>query len=74
MESSKQYTYNKLRGRIIEKFGNQENFAKTIGLSATSLSNKMQCKTGISQKDIEVWSKPELLDINPSDYGEYFFT
>lgn len=71
---TRQYTYNKLRGRIVEKFGTQEKFAKVIGLSNTSLSMKMQCKTGISQEDIEKWSKPELLDIEPADYGEYFFT
>lgn len=66
------YQYKKLRGRIIEKFGTQEKFAKEIGISETALSKKMQCKTGISQSDICLWSK--LLGISPNDYGEYFFT
>lgn len=66
------YKYKKLRGKIIEKFGTQEKFAKEIGISETALSKKMQCKTGISQSDICRWSK--LLEIEQKDYGEYFFT
>lgn len=66
------YQYKKLRGRIIERFGTQEKFAKEIGISETALSKKMQCKTGISQSDICLWSK--LLDIAPDEYGVYFFT
>ena len=63
------YKYKKLRGRIVERFGTQEKFAKEIGISETALSKKMQCKTGISQSDICLWSK--LLEIEPV---EYFFT
>ena len=66
------YQYKKLRGKIIEKFDTQEKFAKKIGISETSLSKKMQCKTGISQADMVLWAR--LLDINISEYGEYFFT
>lgn len=66
------YKYKKLRGRIIEKFGTQEKFAKEIGISETALSKKMQCKTGISQTDICLWSK--LLGITIDEYGMYFFT
>lgn len=66
------YKYKKLRGRIVERFGTQEKFAKEIGISETALSKKMQCKTGISQSDICLWSK--LLEIEPEEYGLYFFT
>lgn len=66
------YKYNKLRGKIIEKYGTQEKFAKAVGISENSLSKKMHCKTGISQSDICLWGK--LLDIPVSEYGEYFFT
>lgn len=66
------YHYKKLRGRIVEKFGTQEKFAKEIGISETALSKKMQGKTGISQSDICLWSK--LLEILPEEYGVYFFT
>lgn len=65
------YKYKKLRGRIVEKYGTQEKFARAIGISETALSKKMQCKTGISQSDICLWSK--LLNIRPEEYGEYFF-
>lgn len=67
-----EYSYNKLKGRIVEKYGNQDNFAEAIGISSNSLSKKLTCKTGISQKDITLWS--DLLDINKKEYGEYFFT
>lgn len=66
------YTYNKLRGRIVEKYGSQEMFAKEIGISQNSLSLKMTGKTGISQKDIALWA--DLLDIAKEDYVDYFFT
>ena len=71
-EVNELYKYQKLRGRIIEKFGTQEKFAREIGISETALSKKMQCKTGISQSDICLWSK--LLDIKLEEYGLYFFT
>lgn len=66
-----QYKYNKLRGRIIEKYGNYRNFANVLGLSENSTSKKLNCKSGFSQEDIEQWSK--LLDIAPSDYGVFYF-
>ena len=34
------YTYNKLRGRIIEKYGSQSAFADEIGRSQVSVSRK----------------------------------
>lgn len=66
-----QYSYDKLRGRIVEKYGSQEKFAEVIGISPNSLSKKMTGKTGFSQKDIIRWA--ELLDIDKADYSEYFF-
>ena len=65
------YTYNKLRGRIIEKYGSLGKFSKIIKLSMNSLSKKMNGKTGFSQDDIEKWAN--LLDIDCSEYGNYFF-
>lgn len=66
------YSYNKLRGRIIEKFGSQENFSKEINLSKTSLSMKMTGQTGFSQNDIQKWS--QVLEISTEEIGEYFFS
>lgn len=67
------YQYKKLKGRIIEKFGTRKAFAKAIGLSENSLSLKLNCKTGISQEDITLWSRPELLDISPAEYSVFYF-
>lgn len=65
------YSYNKLRGRIIEKYGSQQAFADKLGISSTSMSKKMKCKTAFSQEDIELWAK--LLDIERADFSKYFF-
>lgn len=65
------YSYDKLRGRIIERYGSQERFAEVLGISTNSLSKKMTGKTGFSQKDIVAWS--HLLEIDKSEYSEYFF-
>ncbi|MED9966494.1 MAG: DUF739 family protein [Blautia sp.] len=65
------YSYDKLRGRIIERYGSQDKYAEVLGISTNSLSKKMTGKTGFSQKDIVLWSK--LLEIDKSEYGEYFF-
>lgn len=66
------YTYNKLKGRIIELYGTQRNFAKKVGISKNSMSKKLTCKTEFSQKDIKQWSI--LLNVKKDEYGEYFFT
>lgn len=66
-----EYSYDKLRGRIVERYGSQEKYAEALGISTNSLSKKMTGKTGFSQKDIVLWS--ELLEISKSEYGEYFF-
>lgn len=66
------YKYDKLRGRIVEKYGTQGNFAEILGISKNSMSKKMNCETGFSQEDIIIWSN--LLDIKKEEYGTYFFT
>lgn len=66
------YSYNKLRGRIIELFGTQEEFARNLGISKNSLSLKMNGKTSFSQADVIKWS--ELLKIDTNEIGQYFFT
>ena len=64
-------TYNKLRGRIVEKYGTQDRFRKELGISSTAMSNKMRGKTGFSQSDIITWCS--LLDIELEDVGSYFY-
>ena len=66
------YKYNKLRGRIIEKYGSITAFCEHLDISMNSVSKKMTGKAGFSQGDITEWSK--LLEIDPQEYGAYFFT
>lgn len=66
------YTYSKLRGRIVERYGTIGNLGKALKLSKTSMSAKLNGKTGFDQKDIIEWSK--LLDISNDEIGTYFFT
>lgn len=65
------FEYNKLRGRIVEKYGTQAKFAQELGISPTAMSEKMTGKTTFSQRDIEKWR--QLLDIDSEDIGKYFF-
>ncbi len=67
----KQYTYRKLRGRIIEKYGTLQAFADAAGVTLVTVSRKLNCLSGFSQEDISDWAK--LLDIEIGDYGTYFY-
>ena len=66
------FVYNKLRGRIVEKYGSLEAFAAAVGISNVSMSKKFNNKMGISREEIVKWS--EMLDISNDDIGAYFFT
>lgn len=66
------YDYRKLRGRIKEKFGTQSIFAKEIGLSDVSVSNKLNNNVDWGQEEIE--KIISVLDIAYSDIHSYFFT
>ena len=65
------YRYNKLRGRIVEKFGNCEAFAKALGITNTTVSYKLNGKRQFSQDDILKWS--QALEIAAEEIGYYFF-
>lgn len=65
------YKYDKLRGRIVEKYGTQKAFAEALNVSENSLSLKMNCKTEFSQTDMDKFAK--LLEIPISEYSVYFF-
>ena len=66
------YTYNKLRGRIVEKFGTQDKFAEALNVTKQWVSMKMTGKSPFNQKEIKQWC--ELLDISDDEIGDYFFT
>ena len=65
------YKYDKLRGRIVEKYGTNRDFAKAVGISSVAMSKKLNGKIGLSQSDIISWS--DLLDIDKAEYADYFF-
>lgn len=64
-------TYSKLRGRIVELYGSQKQFAKTIGLSEQSVVAKLNCRSDFSQSDIIKWCN--ILKIDTNEVASYFF-
>lgn len=65
------YDYSKLTGKIIEKFGTRDKFASALMISRDSVSLKLNGKTPWKQEEID--KTCELLDIDKSDIGIYFF-
>lgn len=65
------YYYNKLIGKIVEKFGTQIMFAKAIELSERSLSLKLNGRVGFKQN--EITKACILLGISDEEIPEYFF-
>lgn len=65
------YNYSKLKGRIVEFFDNQRNFAKAMELSERSISLKMSGKRAWKQTDIT--KACILLDIKEENIPLYFF-
>lgn len=65
------FDYSKLRGKIVEKYGNQSNFASALGISENTLSLKMNNKVRFTTDDITTISR--LLEIDAGEIGRYFF-
>ena len=63
--------YNKLRGRIIEKFGTIDKFADFLDKSRVTVSNKLNGKSKFTRDDIIFWSS--ALKISQDEIGSYFF-
>lgn len=63
--------HQKLRARIVEKYGTCSNFAKALNSSKQSVSGFLNGKHGIPTKTLERWAG--ALDIQVKDYGPYFF-
>lgn len=66
------FNYSKLRGRIVEKYGSQSDFAKALGCSERTLSFKMTGKR--PWKQTEILSAIKLLGLTEEDIQDYFFT
>ena len=65
------FDYSKLRGRIVEKFGQNRYFASAIGISYTALSTKLNNKCYFSQA--EILRAIDVLEIEPGSVSTYFF-
>lgn len=66
------FNYKKLKGRIVEKYGNQSKFAEKFGISEQTMSLKLNNKVRFTSDDIV--KATEMLDIVPEEVGTYFFT
>ena len=62
----------KLRGKITEIYGHQTHFAKALGVSDSTLSQKLTNKRNMKRDEIERWC--ELLKIQKEEIPAYFFT
>lgn len=65
------WNYRKLQGRIKEVFGTQDSFADALGISRSSLSQRLNNKLEFSQD--EMFKTCELLDIPMVDLPEFFY-
>lgn len=63
--------YRKLRGKIVEKYGNCTSFAKDLGWHKSYLSSKLCGKVGFTLDDIELIR--QKLELSVDEIGSYFF-
>ena len=66
------WDYSKLRGRIREKCGTQDQCAKEHGIGRVSLSQRLNNQLEFSQD--EIFKTCEILEIDQSEIPAYFFT
>lgn len=66
------FNYNKLRGRIREKFGTESHFADALGIGRVSLSKRLNNVLDFSR--IEMLRSCDLLDVEREELPAYFFT
>lgn len=66
------WDYNKLRGKIKEVSGTQDEFAKKLGIGRVSLSQRLNNQLEFSQD--EIFKACRILAIENEDIPLYFFT
>lgn len=66
------FDYSKLKGRIVERFGNQNGFAKAMRQSSVTVSKKLTGKSEWSQ--IDITDACYCLDIDFAEIPVYFFS
>lgn len=65
------FDYSKLRGKIKEVCGTQENFAQRIGIGTVSLSKRLNNQLDFTQR--EITTACDVLNIPMDKASEYFF-
>lgn len=65
------FDFQKLRGKIIEKYNSITAFAQAFGVSQNTFSKKMNNRVKFSANDII--KIVNMLDIPESEINEYFF-
>lgn len=68
-----EFDFNKLRGRIIEKFGTCANFAEAMGFGPSWISDRLLNKQPWDIEEIRKAILPEFLDIPVEEIPTYFF-
>lgn len=66
-----QFDYSKLRGKIVEKCGSIDSFAKKLDITPTTASRKLSTKSSWSQD--EIIKACDILGIPATELTEYFF-
>ena len=66
-----QKNYLKLRGRIVEIYGNQKKFSEKIKTSRQTISYNLNGKRNFTEKSIILWAN--ALKIPESEIGSYFY-
>lgn len=68
-----EFNYNKLKGKIKEVYGTQQEFAKALGISSTTLNTRLKNETFFNQSEIE--KTRDLLNLkSEQDIIDIFFT
>ena len=64
-------SYAKLRGRIVERYGNITAFAKAVGMTRTNVSLKLGGRVPFTAA--QMWNWSQMLGITRPEIGDFFF-
>lgn len=67
----KMFKTNKLRGRIVEKYGTASRFAQVVGSTPEFVSKYLNGKTTLTQTMMNKWIS--ALEISDNEIADYFF-
>ena len=65
------YNYNKLKGKIVEKYGSSRAFSQVLGIAEWTLSQKLKGRYDFTQG--EILRSCKLLGIPMKEVSAYFF-